>query len=453
MLLKNSLFGFSLLFTIVVIAQPPSAEQMEKAREHFNKGVQHGINYAYQDAVDEFNKAIELNALFAEAFLYKGLAEIELGDYTQALKDLTITIELDPAHSDQAHYFRGLTKYHMEDFTGAIDDLTIAIKMNPDFVAFYQRGKANLKLGEYRRSLQDFEISLRLQPDFYEAYLYRGINLYYLDKFDDSIEDLEIAKKNLPGNAMAFYYSGLARNRVRNSYVAIEDLNRAIELDPNYSSAYEARAKAQANTGNQASAQRDQEIAQKLLTESKPVARESAGNTVQQESISPVVVKGAEGVRPASTSDINFADLFSSQNRVDEQSSGQDAPLNNTTTETSSPQLHVFTGSEMVTSSAPFSINDAPSGIYSLSLEKTKPAGFGVQVASYTNTENLISLAKAYEEKYSVPVVISVANLNNRKVYRLIISQHNTRVSAEQFRDKLRTDGFPDAYLVLFENL
>jgi tetratricopeptide (TPR) repeat protein len=449
MLLKKTLFNFLLFFSVVTIAQPPSAEQMERAREHFNAGVKHGIDYDYKDAIKEFNKAIDLNPLYAEAFLYKGLAKIELEDNSQAIKDLTITIELDPAFSDQAHYFRGLAKYNLEDYTGSIDDLTIAIRMNPDYVAFYQRGKANLKLKEYRRSLQDFEISIRLQPDFYEAYLYRGINHYYMNKLEEAIEDLEISKRYLPNNAMAFYYSGLARTGIQNSYVAIEDLNKAIELNPSYASAYEARAVAQSNTGNLESARKDKEQAQVVQREVNMGREETATSPGLTRSVHN---DGNEVSRPISAIDINFAELFSGQNKTDEQPD-ESENIHQLIASDSESQIHDVSGIQVKTSVSSVSISDAPSGIYSLSMEKIKPGGFGVQVASYTNTENLLRLAKAYEEKYSVSVVISIATLNNRKVYRLIISQHANRVSAEQFRDMLRKDGFPDAYLVLFDNL
>jgi tetratricopeptide (TPR) repeat protein len=449
MLLKKTLFTFLLLFSVVTIAQPPSAEQMEAAREHFNAGVKHGIDYNYEEAIKEFDKAIDLNPLYAEAFLYKGLAKIELEDNSQAIKDLTITIELDPAFSDQAHYFRGLAKYNLEDYSGSIDDLTIAIRMNPDYVAFFQRGKANLKLKEYKRSLQDFEISIRLQSDFYEAYLYRGINHYYMDKLEEAIEDLEIAKRYLPNSAVAYYYSGLARTGIRNSYVAIEDLNKAIELNPSYASAYEARAVAQTNTGNLDSARKDKEQAQ-LIQQGVKIGGEEMAT-------SPGFTGSAhnegDGIsRLASATDINFAELFSGHNKTDEQPDKSEN-LHQLIASDSESQIHVVSGSLVNSSNSSVSISDTPSGIYTLSMEKIEPAGFGIQVASYTNTENLIRLAKAYEEKYSVPVVISIATLNNRKVYRLIIGKHANRVSAEQFRDMLRKDGFPDAYLVLFDNL
>ncbi|MFW6352096.1 MAG: tetratricopeptide repeat protein [Bacteroidota bacterium] len=98
-------------FSSPAISQPPSVEEIDESRIHFNEGVKYGIDNDFENALESFQKAIDNNPLFAEAFLYKGLTEIELANHDQAVKDLTISIELDPYFSDQAHYFRGLARF------------------------------------------------------------------------------------------------------------------------------------------------------------------------------------------------------------------------------------------------------------------------------------------------------------------------------------------------------
>lgn len=461
MISRFSLSFLTLLFGLVYpgIAQPPTLEKMEQARVHFGNGVRLGIEKEFQQAVAEFDKAIELNPLYAEAFLYKGIARIELGDFEKAIRDFTITIELDPAFSDQAHYFRGLARYYKDELVEAIDDFTVAIRMNPDYVAFYQRGKANLKLREFRRSINDFEIAIRLNPDFYEAYLYRGINLYFLEEYEYAIEDLEIAKRRLPNNPDAFYYSGLARTAIQNSYVAIEDLNRAIELDPAYAPAYEARAAARANTGDRELAHRDRALAaqqQQAQTNQATAPRPTTAqpqNTAQE--IAPV-----QDIAPRTSTEINFAELFSAGR------SQQTQPEEDTETEpqpTFAP-IAVVAGASTPAASARQETSAAPaggtvsltrlsSGTYSTQLDQVRPAGFGVQVASYSNTDNLLSLANAYKEKYNQPVFINISATNGRTLYKLIVGSFAARGQAENFRDELRRGDFPDSFLVVFDNL
>ena len=426
------------IFSSLLVSQPPGSDEIERGREFFNTGVKNGIDGDFESAIINFEKAIDQNPLFAEAFLYKGLAEIETGNYHTAIKDLTITIELDPTFTDQAHYFRGLAKYFQEAYSEAIDDFTIAIRMNPDFVSFYQRGKANLELKEYRRSLQDFDIALRLNEEFFEGYLYRGICLYYLEEYEDAMSDLEMAKSNLPNNSKAFYYSGLVRLQILNSYVAIEDLDKAIELDPEFAKAYEARSQARQNTGNSLAAAADKERAHAIKLQ-------SSSNDQEQTTIS----QAEEKTPIAASTDIDFAGLFGGATTTSEQIR-EDNP------EAKEQEDHLasevaLNGSEMQTDSP--DINRITSGTYNKNLRPVNSRGFGVQVASYSNTSNLMNLAEAYSEKYEEPVFINISVVNGRTLYKLIIGQFDNRASAESFRDKLRVGSFPDSFLVVFENL
>jgi tetratricopeptide (TPR) repeat protein len=442
------------IFTVLFFSantQPPSAEDMALARDHFNLGVKNGIDENFEAAIIEFQKAIELNPLFAEAFLYKGLAEIEMQNYDQAVKDLSITIELDPGFSDQAHYFRGLARYNQNNLETAVDDFTIAIRMNPDFVSFYQRGKANLRLREYNRSLQDFDIALRLNEEFYEAHLYRGISLYYLDRYEAALTDLDIASKNLPENADVQYYLGLVGQAMRSGRPAQPQTPVARVARPVENSQQQQRN--QTATNNQHSATASQ----------NPTP-----------SATPVLT-GAETQQPArplpASTDINFAELFSAakpspdaepaaqpvSSPIATQPSEevQQQPIQHATSNITGAIKTAATQPSTATTNpgAPVVIENLETGIYSKDLQKQPMSGFGVQIASYSNTSNLQSLSQAYAEKYSKPVFINISHVNDRKLYKLIIGQFSDRTDAESFRDFLRTDNFPDSFLVVFQNM
>ncbi len=444
---------FFLILTILCFSsstQPPNDEKINLSRTHFNDGVKKGIDQEFESAIAGFEMAIELNPLFAEAFLYKGLAEIEMQNFDQAIKDFTITIELDPSFTDQAHYFRGLAYYFKNENELAIDDFSVAILMNPDFVSFYQRGKASLKIKEFRRALQDFDIALRLKEDFYEANLYRGINLYYLEMYDAALQDLEIATTWLPHSADAHYYKGLSKIALNNNSAGIEDLDRVLQLDPGYTQAAQAREEVLASNARP-SRRNNQRVSMQTR---QTVAGQNHDNQ-QQSSVAD---------RKVESTDINFSELFSasrfaetSDEAISEvigvpESQALHAALPQRDTPSKNDQSVLV---ENISSSKPVynSIEDAQPGFYNKSLESNPLTGFGVQVASYSNTNNLLSLADAYSERYTLPVFFNIAIVNGRKLYKLIIGQFNSREEAEGFRDKLRNESFPDSFLVVFENL
>ncbi|MBW6478138.1 MAG: tetratricopeptide repeat protein [Bacteroidales bacterium] len=377
-----SVFIFCLNF---LNAQPPTALQMEQARVQFNEGIRAGLDEDFEKADDFFSKAIEINPIYAEAFLYRGLSCIETGDYYRAIRDLTIAIELDPAFSDQAHYFRGVARYWRGEYHQALDDLSVAIHMNPDYVAFFQRGKVYMSLENYPGALQDFEIALRLNPDFFEAYLYRGVTLHHMGEVEMAATNMDAGRDYFPDHKLVAHYQELI-----------------------------------SQTGAET---------EKISSEPQPPGRE-----------------------------INIADFF---NRPDDaeiyrqqNESEASADVNMTSETKPLPVItEVYSPNKPEPAKETVRIEALQTGTYDFSLKGVNPAGFGVQVASYYNHENLANLAKAYNEKYRAQVFIHVSQVNGRKLFRLILGMFSERSEAESYRDDLRKADFPDSFLILFENL
>ncbi|MFW5793309.1 MAG: tetratricopeptide repeat protein [Bacteroidota bacterium] len=459
--MKHILTLSLVLLTLISFSQP-SNENVYKSRGLFREGVQKGVNKNYDEAISLFSEAIELNPIYAEAFLYRGLALNEIRDFESAIKDFTICIELDPEFSDQAHFFRGVAKVQEGKYNSAIQDYSTAIQLNPDFIAFYRRGQANMHLKEYARALQDFEIALRLNPSHNESYLHRGIALYYLGQFPEALKDLKRAALDLKKNPEAYYYSALARGKTNDYYGAVRDLDKAIELNPDYAKAYQARAHAHKELGNSENEAKDIEMAQNL-------------NIENAESSS---VEFDASVAEATTKDDtnkplpDFAKLFQNsqkEKQAETKNNQENKDVNITqvkepvsTTINSDDDIEVTNEvkheekESVKITSEPIetpNLTNLETGFYNKNLNDSKPMGYGVQIASYTNTENLLSLTKAYENQFEQPVFINISNINKNRIYRLIVGEFPNRIAAESLRDKLRENDFPDCFLIVYENL
>jgi len=84
----------------------------------------------------------------AEDYLGKGMAKAEKGDWKGALQDFNKAIELNPKYAI-AYVVRGLGKEGLSDYRGAIQDFNKAIELNPNYATAYSnRGTAKLKLGQ-----------------------------------------------------------------------------------------------------------------------------------------------------------------------------------------------------------------------------------------------------------------------------------------------------------------
>jgi tetratricopeptide (TPR) repeat protein len=450
-----------ILLSINLFSQP-STDEVYKARAEFRLGVQKGVEHDFQGALHHFTEAIELNPIYAEAFLYRGLAYNEVNGFDAAIKDLTICIELDPKFSDQAHFFRGIAKVGLGNYNGAIQDFTTAIQLNPDFIAFFRRGQANMFLEEYARALQDFEIALRLNPSLTEGYLYRGMALYHLGLNTEALKDLSRATTDMKSNTDAFYFSALARIAIKDYYASIRDLDKAIELNPQMAEAYKARALAYKETGNNVKAKEDIDAFENLTKQQSEITITHQDNTISKKDDS----TKTEEEKPLP----DFAELFKNRDKAETVAIEKESVEKKETieltkivtpvpvpVESKNPQdakkLEKQTNTDSFPETTTNSLDNIDTGFYDKIMNSSSPKGFGVQIASYTNTENLLSLASAYESQFNTKFFIQVTIVNDRRIYRLIAGEFSNRINAEQFRDELRLGDFPDCFLVVYERL
>jgi tetratricopeptide (TPR) repeat protein len=201
----------------------------------------------YSGAMDDFNKSIEINPNFSEAFFNRGILKKVLEDYQGALDDYNTAIELDD-NSEAYRYRAGIKKIN-KDYNGAINDFNIAVEKYPeDDSSFYGRGELKYGLADYNGAIKDFNKSIEIKPKRIMSFHKRGDCKLIIEDYKGAIEDYSIVIKNRqykyglaspPSEnatkllASLYYNRGFARSKIKEYEEAIEDLNKAIDLDPN----------------------------------------------------------------------------------------------------------------------------------------------------------------------------------------------------------------------------
>lgn len=84
---------------------------------------------------------------------------------------------------------------------------------------------------------------------------------------------------------------------------------------------------------------------------------------------------------------------------------------------------------------------------YKLDSKKVFPKGKGVQIGSYTDDENVVKLTAELKSKYKKDVYIEIAQINNKKVYRVIVGCSENVQELDVLRSKLKPQ-FPDCFIV-----
>jgi len=109
------------------------------------------------------------------AYNNQGLEEMERKDYAGAVQNFDKAIEVNPSYID-AYNNRGLVKAELKDYAGAIQNFTKAIELNPDYAyAYNNRGLVKMELKDYAGAIQDFNKAIELNSSYTDAYNNRGI--------------------------------------------------------------------------------------------------------------------------------------------------------------------------------------------------------------------------------------------------------------------------------------
>lgn len=147
-------------------------------------------NGDWGEAIEYYNKALDLNPRMTLAFHNRGLAHFANNSFGFAINDFSSALNLDP-NNPVVYYNRGLAYYINNDLELAIDNFNKALELDPgDIFAYYIRGDAYSEKGEYDLAIQDYSMALDLNPDDAGAYYYRGVAWLFLSEWEYAESDL-----------------------------------------------------------------------------------------------------------------------------------------------------------------------------------------------------------------------------------------------------------------------
>ncbi len=162
----------------------------------------------------------------------QGIEYAESGDYQQALEYFDEAIQLDP---NNAEYFnnRGNTYSFLKQYESAKEDYTQAIRLAPDYyLPYLGLGNVYDDLGEPEQAIEKYGQAIELEPDNVQPYRNRGATLMHMREFKQALPDLDRAIE-LNSNYVLAYISRSVTHAALNQYdEATLDYARATALDP-----------------------------------------------------------------------------------------------------------------------------------------------------------------------------------------------------------------------------
>jgi putative GTP pyrophosphokinase len=95
-----------------------------------HRGMANFAQSQYQDAIDDFTHAMELDGQSYKAAYYRGIVKSVLQQYQSAIEDFTLSLTIHPYQSF-CHFRRAQAYYHIEDYTEALADCETALSLWP----------------------------------------------------------------------------------------------------------------------------------------------------------------------------------------------------------------------------------------------------------------------------------------------------------------------------------
>jgi tetratricopeptide (TPR) repeat protein len=145
----------------------------EKERFYYLRGWAKMKKEEFNDAIDDFNKALEIDPTYRSALESRKDCSKRIKDYQGVLEDCNKLIRIDKYKKHKYLFDRAFAKDEIEDYQGAIDDYTFLIQyeMKSNNITIHScwsynnRGVCKEKLEDLEGALEDFETALKTKPD------------------------------------------------------------------------------------------------------------------------------------------------------------------------------------------------------------------------------------------------------------------------------------------------
>ncbi|MBI4834933.1 MAG: tetratricopeptide repeat protein [Planctomycetes bacterium] len=217
-----------------------------------------------EEAIEAYEKAIEIEPEYAEAYNDIGLIHEGNGNYKKAVLSYKTAIRINPDYAD-AYNNLGLVYGKMGDYEREKEAYMETLRIVPDSaVVNYNIAFTYRKMKDFKSSLKHYEKAVELDPNYADAYNSMGFTYALLDESEKAIGCYKKALTINPDFAVAYYNLGIEYAIKREYEKAIESYKEAIRCLPDYADARYDLALAYLITGEKEKAAEQHKALKKL---------------------------------------------------------------------------------------------------------------------------------------------------------------------------------------------
>ena len=221
-----------------------------KAVQFFRDGLSFLSKDDCEKALPYFEKAVESDNRYAEAWAQSGFCNEKLGRHSEALEASKKAVNLRP--SAESYFNIGLASFYLKQYKEAAEAYRQSIKLDPynSADAYYALGLVYRDWGKADDEIYAYKQAIRLRPDYTGAYERLGSRYMKSKKFNEAVEVFRQLAALKPGDAIAPNNLGEAYIELNRFNDALESFRHSIRLKPDFGKAYYNLGKTLLATGN-----------------------------------------------------------------------------------------------------------------------------------------------------------------------------------------------------------
>ncbi|KAH9495066.1 hypothetical protein Btru_018739 [Bulinus truncatus] len=226
------------------------------------------LNLGYIDkALEEFTSIITIDPSAAVAYFGRGAAYARKGLQNlsiaqKALNDFNKAIELDTDQARPDIYIpRAEVLLMLHRYQEAYNDATAALIIKPLPKIYFLRGVVSLLMENFAAAEQDFRKNLQSSDKHFRSmsHFHLGLALYYRGKVRNAVEVFKEVLKDDPNHLGALLSLAQGFKELSNVRGALAKFNQSLHIQPNNSMVYNLRGNMMFNTGDHQAAISDYE--------------------------------------------------------------------------------------------------------------------------------------------------------------------------------------------------
>lgn len=142
----------------------------------------------FEKAYEEIKEVNDEDPLI---YKIRGISELKLGKYSDAIRDLSLAIEKYPTDAE-LYFYRAMAQEKMGNYKEAEADLEMAINLNPYYAEIYfNLGQLRERRGALEDAVAMYTKAINVNPLYKNAYVRRAKSLMKLGKEEEAYADIQ----------------------------------------------------------------------------------------------------------------------------------------------------------------------------------------------------------------------------------------------------------------------